>query len=349
MLKKKLDQPVGVIGSGSFGTTVAKLLSYNNDVLIFSRQEAIIQQINESHLYNQVKLAKNIRATNSLEEVGQMCSLIFPVVPSASFRRMMTAFSPFLKPYHILIHGTKGFDLTGVDENQLTADNISRDNLRTVSEVILDESSVVRVGCLSGPNLSSEILAGQPTAAVIASKYDEVIHTGERALDSPQFAVFGSYDIIGAELAGALKNIIALGSGILGGMGLGKNIQAMLITRGLREMIKIGKALGAESRSFLGTAGIGDLIATATSPSSRNYAFGSRLAKGETLEQIQGTLTEVAEGVRTLRIVYFLAKHHHVNLPIIQMLYYVVYEGFETKRAMEYLMRYPYSADVDFL
>ncbi|MEO7176041.1 MAG: glycerol 3-phosphate dehydrogenase, partial [Saprospiraceae bacterium] len=168
MLKKKLDQPVGVIGSGSFGTTVAKLLSYNNDVLIFSRQEAIIQQINESHLYNQVKLAKNIRATNSLEEVGQMCSLIFPVVPSASFRRMMTAFSPFLKPYHILIHGTKGFDLTGVDENQLTADNISRDNLRTISEVILDESSVVRVGCLSGPNLSSEILAGQPTAAVIA-------------------------------------------------------------------------------------------------------------------------------------------------------------------------------------
>jgi glycerol-3-phosphate dehydrogenase (NAD(P)+) len=161
--------------------------------------------------------------------------------------------------------------------------------------------------------------------------------------------VFGSHDIVGAELAGALKNVIALGSGILGGLQLGKNIQAMLITRGLREMIYIGSTLGAHPRSFLGTAGIGDLIATATSENSRNYTFGTRIARGETMEEINRSMDELVEGVRTLRIVQQLSAHNKQQLPIFQMLYKVIYEQYSFDKAMAFLMRYPYDLDVDFI
>ena len=178
-----------------------------------------------------------------------------------------------MHPYHILIHGTKGFDITGIDENELTTKPFDRSNVHTISEVIVQESNVVRIGCLSGPNLASEIMAGQPAATVIGSKFSEVIKKGRNALDSSKFHVFGTHDILGAELAGALKNAIAIGSGILGGLGLGKNIQALLITRGLMEMVYFGKKMGANSKAFIGTAGIGDLIATATSTASRKLYF----------------------------------------------------------------------------
>ena len=161
--------------------------------------------------------------------------------------------------------------------------------------------------------------------------------------------MFGSYDLLGAEMAGALKNIIALGSGMLAGKGLGKNLEAMLITRGLREMIELGKSVGATSRSFLGTAGIGDLIATATSNKSRNFSFGYRLGKGEQMNDIMSSVDEVVEGVRTVRIANQLAKHYHLRLPIINMIYSVVFEKLELEKAIQFLMRYPNLPDVDFI
>ncbi|MBK8923677.1 MAG: NAD(P)H-dependent glycerol-3-phosphate dehydrogenase [Saprospirales bacterium] len=346
-----LHQPVGVIGAGSFGTTVANMLACNAEVLLFSRKTATVEEINRTHRHLGADLSHRIIATSDLSELARHCTLLFPIVPSTSFRRMMQALGPFLRPQHIVIHGTKGFDLKGLEEDDLNMphQNITRAQVRTMSEVVLEESSVVRVGCLSGPNLAAEIMAGQPAATVVGSRFREVIQAGQRSLNSPLFHVFGSYDLLGAELAGALKNIIALGSGILGGLGLGRNIQGLLIARGLAEMVYFGKSLGASSQAFIGVAGIGDLVATATSSSSRNYSFGVRLAQGETAAQIRETMPELAEGVRTLRIARQLAREYKLHVPITSTLHAVVFEGLAVEKALEYLMSYPYGVDVDFL
>ncbi|MFK7980915.1 MAG: NAD(P)H-dependent glycerol-3-phosphate dehydrogenase [Saprospiraceae bacterium] len=343
---------VGVIGAGSFGTAISNLIALNRiEVLLYSRRQNVIDKINQERKHYGIPISEHIELTNDIEKVAKECTVIFPIVPSSAFRETMKNLGPFLKPYHILIHGTKGFDLKEVTEEALMARqvNIMRKHVCTMSEVIRQESIVVKIGCLSGPNLASEILEGQPTATVIASQFTEVIKAGQGILDSAKFHVFGSHEILGAELAGALKNIIALGSGILGGMGMGKNIQAMLITRGLTEMINYGKAMGSTAQPFLGTAGIGDLVATATSKKSRNYTFGYRIGQGETPEDIFMSMPELAEGARTLKIARGLARHYKLHVPITEMLYNVVFEGFDKKRALYYLMKYPYAVDVDFL
>jgi glycerol-3-phosphate dehydrogenase (NAD(P)+) len=342
---------VGVIGSGSFGMSIANLLAHNNDVILYSRNAQNVEEINTTHQNKGVSLSPRVFATSSIEEVCSQCNLIFPIIPSTAFRSTMVAMSPYLTPQHMIIHGTKGFDLVHVSEDDLLKhqSNIGRRNVRTMSEVVQEETLVLRVGCLSGPNLASEILNGQPTATLVASRFKEVITAGQKALDSPKFHVFGSYDLIGAELAGALKNIIALASGMLEGLNMGRNMQGLLIARGLAEMIYFGKAMGAESKAFVGVAGIGDLVTTATSPNSRNHTFGRRLAQGETVAQIRATMPELAEGVRTLKIANELARHYRLHAPIVQMLYKVVYEGFDISRALKFLMSYPYDVDVDFL
>ncbi len=340
---------VAVIGAGSFGTTIATLLAHNTDVMIYSRQQEIVDRINQQHENIGVALSPRICASRNLQEVCEYAHLIFPVVPSENFRDTCRAMSAFLNPAHMLIHATKGLDIEGISMSDLKQVNISRKQVHTMSEVIRQETSVIRVGCLAGPNLYREILDKQPAASVIASEYDEVIKAGSEVLTSRYFFVFGSYDLMGAEMAGALKNIIALGSGMLAGKGLGKNLEAMLITRGLREMIELGRSVGATSRSFLGTAGIGDLIATATSSSSRNFSFGYRLGKGEKFKDIMGSVDEVVEGVRTVRIANQLAKNYHLRVPIINMIYNVVYENLELEKAIQFLMRYPYLPDVDFI
>lgn len=344
--------PIGVIGSGSFGTAVANLLAYNSDVLLFSRKPETVEEINSGRgSQGKQAISPRVRATSDLEEIAGRCTLILPIVPSTSFRRMMQALAPYLRPHHLIIHGTKGFDLKGLSEDELERPGVAvtRANVRTMSEVVLEESSVVRVGCLSGPNLAAEIMAGQPAATVIGSRFREVIHAGQSALNSERFHVFGSYDILGAELAGALKNIIALGSGVLGGLGLGRNIQGLLISRGLAEMVYFGKALGASSQAFVGVAGIGDLVATATSTNSRNYSFGLRLAKGESAAEIRQAMPELAEGVRTLRIAHQLARQYKLRVPITSTLYGVVFQRLPVEKALQYLMSYPYAVDVDFL
>lgn len=342
------EQPVGVIGAGSFGTAIANLLAVNVDVLMYSRNNKLVQHINTAHENLGVQLSPRIRATNDLEEVAQKCLLLFPVVPSGSFRSMMHDLGPLLRPYHIIIHGTKGFDARGM-ENKPEDSTLTREDVSTMSEVIRQESIVERVGCLSGPNLAKEIMAGQPTATVIGSHYDEVISLGKKVLKSEHFHIFGTHDMLGAELAGALKNIIAIGSGILKGKGLGKNIQAMLITRGLLEMVYFGNAMGSTSRAFFGTAGIGDLVATATSKDSRNFTFGFRLGQGEDFASIEATMPELAEGVRTLKIARQLAKYYDLRVPITGMLYNVVFKGFDIDRAIQFLINYPYDVDVDFI
>ncbi len=340
---------VGVVGAGSFGRAIANLLAHQCDVYIFTRREEYAREININHEVNGIKLSPRIEATTDLVKICRECTLIFPVVPANKFRETIRTMGPYLNPGHILIHGTKGLDLVDVSYDEISRKSIRRENIRTMSEVILEESSVVRVGCLSGPNLSAEIIAGQPTASLIASPYDEVIQVGQEALNSELFHLFGSNELFGAELAGALKNIVAIGAGILAGKGLGKNMQAMLISRGLIEMIYFGQKMGAEPSVFLGTAGIGDLIATATSTQSRNHIFGYRLGAGESYDEIMKSMPELAEGVRTLRISRELAKYYKLHVPITFMLYSIVFEAYPIDKAINRIMKYPFAVDVDFL
>lgn len=348
MSKSKLKPlpTVGVIGAGSFGITVAQLLAVNNNVLLFARDPLTAKQINDTHIIHDVVLSQRIRALSSYTEIADTCEVIFPVIPSEDFRDMMQTLGPLLSPRHILIHGTKGLDTTRVKNIMSFTGKLDREDVCTMSEVISEESNVLRIGCLSGPNLSKEILEGQPTATVIASEYDEVVTIGIELLTSKKMFVFGSSDILGAELAGAFKNIIALGSGYLRGKGLGKNVQGLFITRGLHEITYFGGILGADKSAFLGTAGIGDLIATATSSNSRNFMFGFQLGQGSSLQEVLEGTAELAEGLRSLRIAFFMAKTIKVRLPIIETLYKIVFENLPFQTALDYLMRYPYSKDV---
>lgn len=341
--------PVGVIGAGSFGTAVANLLSHNTQVLMYARSQEHVDSINQGEPRHGIQLRPNVRATNTLEELADRCKLLLPIVPSSGFRTMMRSLAPYLHPYHLLIHGTKGFELSDISEDEIDAAGITRAHVQTMSEVIRAESVVVRVGCLSGPNLALEILEGQPTATLIASKFDEVIRQGSKVLKSKQFYVFGSHDLLGAELAGALKNVIALGSGLLKGYGFGKNMQSVLITRGLAEMVNLGRAMGSDTKAFFGTAGIGDLIATATSKKSRNYTFGYRMGQGQSFEEVRESSLELAEGVRTLRISRYLSRYYALRAPITETLYRVVFEGLSMEAALEFLMSIPGDVDVDFI
>ncbi len=344
-----MTKPVGVIGAGSFGITIAGLLSTSVDVLIYARKTEVRNSINENHERFNVKLSPRIKAVDSMEIIGERCNVIFPVIPSSGFRSMMIDLSPHINPSHILIHATKGLDLVGYDYSVLDHVQLDRKHISTMSEVIMQESTILRIGCMSGPNLAREIMQNQPAATVLASEFDEVIDIGRKILSGPKFFVFGSHDLKGAELAGAYKNIIALASGILGGMKMGKNIQSLLITKGLGEMIRLGVAMGSTHKAFLGIAGIGDLVATATSEKSRNYICGMRMGQGESVEDILNSSKEVIEGLRTLKIAQHLARYYELHVPITQMLYRIVYENFDIEQAIDFLMRYPYAEDVDFL
>ena len=218
-----------------------------------------------------------------------------------------------------------------------------------MSEVIQEESAVVKVGCLAGPNLAREIADAHPAATVVASRFDSVISEGQKLLRNDRFQVYGNKDLIGIELTGVLKNIIAIGAGALSGLGYGENARALLVSRGMVEMIHLGRALGANTQAFIGLAGIGDLIATCSSSLSRNFTVGFRLAQGEKFQDIANSMSEVAEGVNTIRIVKHFANHYQFRAPITEKLYQVLFEELTVQEALQYLMKIPLNVDIDFL
>jgi glycerol-3-phosphate dehydrogenase (NAD(P)+) len=340
------EQKIGVIGAGSFGLAVANLLAEKNNVLIYTRNPETLQRINQDEEFRGQRIHERIAATSNIQEICDSCFTIYPVVPSADFRAMIQSMSPYLSPGHVLIHATKGLD---VNVDLALGGTLSRDNIKTMSEVIREETSVVRVGCLAGPNLAKEIAAHQPAATVIASKFDEVIEIGKKNLRSHRFQTYGSNDITGIELAGVLKNYIAIATGAITGMGLGENARSLLITRGMAEMIYVGRALGASTEAFLGLAGIGDLIATCSSPSSRNFSVGLRLAKGESINEIIAGMNEVAEGIRTVKIVKALSEHYEITAPIVHVMYRVMFEKLPLDKGISFLMRYPAYVDAEYL
>ncbi|MFT4545457.1 MAG: glycerol-3-phosphate dehydrogenase (NAD(P)+) [Bacteroidia bacterium] len=344
----EIKAPVGVIGSGSFGSAIANLLAENQKVYLHTRNQEIADSINSSRDNRGRKMHENIVASTDIAEIASSCSLIYPIVPSAYFRESMQLLGPYLTPEHILIHGTKGVDIQLPEGDELTVDyKLNPDKVNTMTEVILQETIVRRVGCLAGPNLASEIADGQPAATVIASHFDEVIKLGQRTLRTPNFQVYGSHDLKGVEIAGVLKNVIALAAGALNGLGYGENAKALLISRGLVEMIHIGKHLGGDVTAFLGLAGIGDLIATCSSARSRNYTVGYRLAKGETLVAILADMEEVAEGLNTLRISRAMANFLGYRAPLTETIYETLYGEKTVAEGLEYLMKFPFYVDID--
>ena len=342
-------KPVGVIGLGSFGTAVSNLLSNNTDVILYGRNTEQVEMVRKTRISSNQKLNTNIELTDDIEYLVDNCTIIFPIIPAHTFRSLMKKLSPYLKPSHILIHGIKGLDLK-VHPSDLTPETtISRDEVRTMSEVAMEESVVVRIGCISGPNLADELAERQPSATVVASRFNEVIVAGQRLLRSDRFQVYGSTDLIGVELSGALKNIIAIASGALTGLGLGENSRGFLISRGMVEMIYLGKVLGGNTQAFVGLAGIGDLVTTCSSQLSRNFTVGYRLAKGESLDAIVSSMEETAEGINTVKVVRSLVKYYKIRAPITEKLYDVMFSDLSPDMALQYLMKYPFNVDIDFL
>ncbi|MFN8671419.1 MAG: NAD(P)H-dependent glycerol-3-phosphate dehydrogenase [Candidatus Sericytochromatia bacterium] len=334
-----LENHVGIIGGGSWGTTVANIIGDNNyKALLWLRNKDSVNEINTSHTNSKylpdLKLSENIIATESLEEVAKKCNTIFFIVPSKGFKEVAFQLGNHLTGEHILIHGTKGLE---------------KETFKRMSVILKEETPCKRIGVLSGPNLAKEIMKKNPSGSVIASAYDEVIEKGRKILDNNYFTVYGTKDMIGAELGGVFKNIIAIASGIADGLELGDNTKAMLITRGNIEMTRLGVNMGAEVSTFNGLSGIGDLIATCMSPLSRNYQVGYRLAKGETLEQIMETSVYVAEGVQTTKTINEYSIKKGVAMPIVRGVYKILFENKDIKKVINSLMNIKSGSEMDFL
>jgi glycerol-3-phosphate dehydrogenase (NAD(P)+) len=347
--KNSNNRPVGVIGAGSFGSAIANILANKSDVILYARKPEVIKSISESGKLHGKELNKRITPTNDLKFLAENCDVIFPIVPSQNFPALIDDLSHYLRPYHILIHGTKGLIVSKEDWEADEEMNILKEDVYTMSRLIAEKTLAVRIGCLAGPNLAKELADNQPAATVVASHFDEVISEGQRLLRNDRFQVYGSKNLLGIELTGVLKNIIAIAAGALSGMGYGENARSMLVSRGLIEMIYLGKMLGADTQAFLGLAGIGDLVATCSSKLSRNFTVGERLGKGEKLADILASMEETAEGINTIKIIVRLMKGYQMRSPITESLYKVIKEEMTMEEALRFLMKSPFNVDINFM
>jgi len=325
------DTTVGVIGAGNWGTTLAKVLGENGKrTLLWARREDLCREINETRQNSQYlpgfTLPSSIEATHDLERICRGASLILAVVPSHTMRETARELGNYLTGEHVVVHATKG---------------IEQGSFKRMSEVLREETCLRKIGVISGPNLAKELAARQPTGTLVASRYDEVFQRTHRALHNDYFRVYQGRDVVGAEVGGGFKNIIALAAGVAAGLGLGDNTKALLLTRGLSEMARFGAAMGAEVLTFGGMAGMGDLIATCSSPLSRNHQVGARLAKGEKLEDIQREMRMVAEGVKMAKAAHDFAVKKKLDLPIVAAVYRLLYEHHEVPLLLKELMSIP--------
>ncbi|HEX5165119.1 MAG TPA: NAD(P)H-dependent glycerol-3-phosphate dehydrogenase [Thermomicrobiales bacterium] len=297
-----------VIGAGAWGTTLANLIaSTGRDVTLVAHSQAHAEQVrlareNERYL-PAIRLSDRLLVTDDPTSVVSGASMVALVVPSQQMRASASKVAPFLSPEAVLVSCAKGLELG---------------TLLRMTEVVADASGVAtnRICALSGPNLAREIALGLPASAVVAGSDQRVSEMAQLALGAPSFRLYTSADVVGVELGGALKNIVALGAGVADGLQLGHNAKAAFITRGLAEMIRLGVAAGANPLTFGGLSGLGDLIATCESPLSRNRSFGERLGRGMSIEEAAAGTPHVVEGLTTARAALTLAEHHRVEMPI---------------------------------
>ena len=320
---------VAVIGAGSWGTAVAALAATQHPVVLWSRRPELAEVINTTSenpdYLPGFRLPYGLRATDDLDEATGGAALIAMAMPSHGFADVMSRMSPFRADVP-LVSLTKG---------------IEEASLRRMTEVISElrpGHDRERIGVLTGPNLAGEVVAGHPTAAVAGFIDDEAAGLVQKTFMGPTFRVYTNSDVVGCELAGSLKNVMAIAAGMSTGLGFGDNTRAALLTRALAELTRLGVALGGQPATFAGLAGMGDLIATCTSVQSRNHRVGIGLAQGRKLDDIIDEMKMVAEGVKTTRAVLNLAQRAGVEMPIATQVARVLYEGHHPREAVMTLM-----------
>ncbi|AJT64165.1 NAD(P)H-dependent glycerol-3-phosphate dehydrogenase [Streptomyces chattanoogensis] len=319
-----------VFGTGSWGTAFAMVLADAGcEVTLWGRRAGVVDAINTGRTNPDylpgVTLPESVRATTDPAEAARDADFTVLAVPSQTLRANLTEWAPLLADDTVLVSLMKGVELG---------------TAKRMSEVIEEVAKVpaARVAVLTGPNLAKEIAARQPAAAVVACADEAVARRLQTACHTPYFRPYTNTDVVGCELGGAVKNVIALAVGIATGMGLGDNAKASLITRGLAETTRLGLAMGADAHTFAGLAGMGDLVATCSSPLSRNNTFGTNLGRGMTLEETIAVTKQTAEGVKSCESVRDLARRHGVDMPLTETVVDIVHEGKPPMLALKDLM-----------
>lgn len=321
---------LAVIGGGAWGTALAIVLAPRFERVRLWVYETDVAQRMQSGRQNDTylpgfQLAENILITSDLGVSLEDADAVLSVMPSHHVRRMYARMLPFLTESMIFVSATKGLEIATI--------------LR-MSEVIRETGSrfPLQVAALSGPTFAKEVARGDPTALVVASADEDLNRRIQEAFSGPTFRVYTSPDPIGVEVGGSIKNVIAIGAGVIHGMGLGHNVTAALITRGLAEMTRLAVAMGGRAQTLAGLAGLGDLVLTCTGDLSRNRMVGVELARGRKLEEIVGSMNMVAEGVKTTDAAVELARRHGVEMPITEQMYQMLYHGVSPQVAIQRLM-----------
>lgn len=324
-------QTISVIGAGAWGTALARLLAYKGlNVWLWAYEQEVVETIQstrENSLYlPHYTLPDSLQVTRDLAASVQATDLILFAVPSHAMQYLVEKLKPALAhPIPITI-ATKG---------------IQEGSLRLMSQVVeesLSDSWKSFLTVLSGPSFALEVSQGKPTTILLAGKNPGLVQAIQPVLMAPHFRVYAGEDIIGAQIGGALKNVMAIGAGIADGLELGFNTRAALITRGLAEMVRLGVAMGADISTLYGLSGLGDLVLSCTGSLSRNYNVGYNLGRGANLDTILSSTRTVAEGVRTTRAAMSLARHHDIDMPIVQGIHSVLFEGTDPLQAVNNLM-----------
>ncbi|MFT5483640.1 MAG: glycerol-3-phosphate dehydrogenase (NAD(P)+) [Halieaceae bacterium] len=323
-----MNYKVALLGGGSWGTTVAALVARNAPVTLWARDAATVEEINTLHRNEKylpgAVLPEALTATTSIEEAVAGVDVLIMGVPSQGFRGVLEQVKPYLRAWVPVISLTKGLELA---------------TRKRMTEIIHEVLPGHPAGVLTGPNLAREIMAGQAAASVIAMEDKVIILELQRLFRSGLFRVYTNDDVIGCELGGVLKNIIAIAVGMGDGQGAGDNTRSALITRGLAEVSRLGVAMGGRAETFAGLAGMGDMIATCTSAQSRNRHVGVELGKGRNIDEIIEQMVMVAEGVKSAPAVMALADEYGIEMPIAADVYRVVKSGGTAQRAFRGLLR----------
>lgn len=323
-----MNLKVGLLGGGSWGTTVAALTAKNCPTTIWARNADTVDDINKNHHNEQylpgAVLPSSLKATYTIKETVFDADVIVMGLPAQSFREVLKDAKPHIRPWVPIISLAKGLE---------------NGTMMRMTEIIEQEMPGHPAGVLTGPNLAKEIALGQAAASVIAMVDDTIAEALQKVFRSGLFRVYTNDDVIGCELGGALKNIVAIATGMGDGAGAGENTRAGIITRGLAELTRLGVALGGKPSTFAGLTGMGDLVATCTSAKSRNRTVGYELGKGRKIDHIIADMNEVAEGVKTSKVVMKLAKKLELEMPIATEVYNVLYEGNNVYDAFKGLLR----------
>ncbi|RWU20896.1 NAD(P)H-dependent glycerol-3-phosphate dehydrogenase [Pseudomonas alkylphenolica] len=332
------QQPVAVLGGGSFGTAVANLLAENGvGVQQWMRDpeqaEAMRTNRENPRYLKGVKIHPGVDPVNDLLATLQACELIFVALPSSALRSVLAPHAQLLRG-KMLVSLTKG---------------IEAQSFKLMSQILEEIAPEARIGVLSGPNLAREVAEHALTATVVASEDEALCQRVQAVLHGRTFRVYASNDRFGVELGGALKNVYAIIAGMAVALGMGENTKSMLITRALAEMTRFAVSQGANPMTFLGLAGVGDLIVTCSSPKSRNYQVGHALGQGLSLDEAVNRLGEVAEGVNTLKVLKVKAQEVQVYMPLVAGLHAILFEGRTLTQVIELLMRAEPKTDVDFI